>query len=359
MANTTGEAGLVEAILQLKNVEKRFDLDKGFFETLKIKGGKFTRETRSVHAVNNVSLEVKRGEALCVVGESGCGKSTVARLVAGLLDPSAGEIHYDNARIDNKSRRELIPLRKKMQMIFQNPYASLNPRMTIQQALEEPVRYHSPGMSRGDVQGKVAEVMQSVGVDPSWSSRYPHEFSGGQRQRISIARALTTNPKLLVCDEPVSALDVAIQAQILNLLAKLKADLGLSYLFISHDLGVVRHVCDDVAVMYLGKIVEMASVNTLFDAPQHPYTQALLSAAPSLARRKSRGYVRPLKISGDPPSPINPPAGCAFAERCPKAADVCRKTPPSLNFVGETQVACHFPRPEQPSEQIRCALVRK
>lgn len=190
-------------LLELKNLEKRFELDKGFLETIKLRGGRITREKRAVHAVNNVSLSADRGEALCIVGESGCGKSTVARLVAGLLAPSGGEIHYDGERIDDRSRGEMMPLRKKMQMIFQNPYASLNPRMTIQQALEEPVRHHNPSLSRGEVRDKVSEVMRSVGVDPSWSSRYPHEFSGGQRQRIAIARALTVDPEFIIADEPI------------------------------------------------------------------------------------------------------------------------------------------------------------
>lgn len=338
MANTTSETAQAEAILQLKNVEKRFDLDKGFFETLKIKGGKFTRETRSVHAVNNVSLEVKRGEALCVVGESGCGKSTVARLVAGLLDPSAGEIHYDNARIDNKSRRELIPLRKKMQMIFQNPYASLNPRMTIQQALEEPVRYHSPGMSRGDVQGKVAEVMQSVGVDPSWSSRYPHEFSGGQRQRIAIARALTVDPEFIIADEPISALDVSIQAQVLNLMLEAKEQRGLTYLFITHDLSVVQHFGTRVVVLYLGAVCELSDTATLFENPKHPYTKALLSAIPQLKDDKPNH----IRLKGEIPTPINLPKGCPFQSRCAYVDDRCRSEKPRpLAQPDGAMVACH------------------
>jgi oligopeptide/dipeptide ABC transporter ATP-binding protein len=226
-------------------------------------------------------------------------------------------------------------------VIFQDPYSSLNPRARVVDIVREPMDL----MNIGDMASRlerVRELFALVGLRPDQLNLFPHQFSGGQRQRISIARALTTNPKLLVCDEPVSALDVAIQAQILNLLARLKSDLGLSYLFISHDLGVVRHVCDDVAVMYLGKIVESAPREALFDNPRHPYTQALLSAAPSLARRKSKGYVRPLKIDGDPPSPVTPPPGCAFAERCPKVQDVCRRQQPVLEDFSGSKVACHF-----------------
>ena len=298
-----------------------------------------------LEAVRQVSFELKEGHALGIVGESGSGKTTTAMAAIRLVDAAGGKVMFDGDDLLQLDDEAMRLRRRDVQLIFQDPYSSLNPRARVADIVREPMDLMDIGTME-ERHARVSELFTLVGLRPDQLNLFPHQFSGGQRQRISIARALTTNPKLLVCDEPVSALDVAIQAQILNLLAKLKADLGLSYLFISHDLGVVRHVCDDVAVMYLGKIVEMASVNTLFDAPQHPYTQALLSAAPSLARRKSRGYVRPLKISGDPPSPINPPAGCAFAERCPKAADVCRKTPPSLNFVGETQVACHFPGAE-------------
>ncbi|SMX29653.1 Oligopeptide transport ATP-binding protein OppF [Pelagimonas phthalicica] len=327
-----------QTILELRNVEKRFDLDKGFLETLKFKGGRFTREQRSVHAVNNVSLEVKRGEALCVVGESGCGKSTVARLVAGLLEPSAGEIHYDGQRIDNKSRGQLLDLRKKMQMIFQNPYASLNPRMTIQQALEEPVRYHNPGLSRGEVRAKVAEVMKSVGVDPSWSSRYPHEFSGGQRQRIAIARALTVDPEFIIADEPISALDVSIQAQVLNLMLEAKEERGLTYLFITHDLSVVEHFGTRVVVLYLGSVCELADTRTLFSNPKHPYTKALLSAVPQLKDDKPNH----IRLKGEIPTPINLPPGCPFESRCASANARCREEKPRPIVQPDgAMVACH------------------
>jgi len=232
-----------------------------------------------------------------------------------------------------------------VQIVFQNPYGSLNPRQKVGAVLEEPLIINHSEMSAGERRDRAMEMLLKVGLQPEHFGRYPHMFSGGQRQRIAIGRALMLNPKILVLDEPVSALDLSIQAQILNLLKDLQDEFNLSYLFISHDLGVVRHVCDEVAVMYLGKIVESGPTQALFEDPQHPYTQALLSAAPSLARRKSKGYVRPLKVSGDPPSPINPPKGCAFAERCPRAAEICRNTPPDLKAIGLHATACHFPGP--------------
>ncbi len=329
---------LDQPILQLKGLEKRFDLDQGFLETVKLRKGKFVREQRSVHAVNNVTLDVARGEALCVVGESGCGKSTVARLVAGLLHPSAGEIHYDGERIDDRSRKSMLPLRKKMQMIFQNPYASLNPRMTIQQALEEPVRHHNPLLSRGEVREKVADVMQSVGVDPLWSGRYPHEFSGGQRQRIAIARALTVDPEFIIADEPISALDVSIQAQVLNLMLDAKEQRGLTYLFITHDLSVVEHFGTKVAVLYLGAVCELAETTTLFANPKHPYTKALLSAVPQLNDDKPNH----IRLKGEIPTPINMPSGCPFHTRCPSANNRCMtEKPRPLRQPDGSTVACH------------------
>ena len=325
-------------LLSLKNLEKKFDLDHGFLETLQFKGGRLTRERRSVHAVNNVSMDVRKGEALCVVGESGCGKSTVARLVAGLLTPSAGEIHYDGQRIDNLSRRGMQPLRKKIQMIFQNPYASLNPRMTILQALEEPVRQHNPSLSAGEVRDRVTEVMMSVGVDPSWAKRYPHEFSGGQRQRIAIARALTVDPEFIIADEPISALDVSIQAQVLNLMLEAKESRGLTYLFITHDLSVVEHFGTRVAVLYLGAVCELADTRTLFTAPKHPYTRALLSAVPQLKDDRPNH----IRLKGEIPTPINLPKGCAFASRCAYANARCTSERPlPIQQIDGSVVACH------------------
>lgn len=327
-----------QPLLELKGLEKRFELDRGFLETIKFRSGKIVRERREVHAVNNISLNVERGEALCVVGESGCGKSTVARLIAGLLTPSGGEIHYEGERIDNRSRHAMMPLRKKMQMIFQNPYASLNPRMTIQQALEEPVRYHNPEMSKSDVLEKVATVMRSVGVDPSWAKRYPHEFSGGQRQRIAIARALTVDPEFIIADEPISALDVSIQAQVLNLMLEAKNQRGLTYLFITHDLSVVQHFGTRVAVLYLGSVCELADTATLFENPKHPYTKALLSAVPQL----KDDHPNHIRLKGEIPTPINLPQGCPFESRCAYANDRCRvEQPRPLKQADGSIVACH------------------
>lgn len=296
-----------------------------------------------LEAVRKVSFTLEKGHALGIVGESGSGKTTTAMAAIRLVESSGGEVLFegdDLLKLDEDGMRQR---RRDVQLIFQDPYSSLNPRARVVDIVREPMDLMGIGDAQSRLQ-RVRELFELVGLRPDQLNLFPHQFSGGQRQRISIARALTTNPKLLVCDEPVSALDVAIQAQILNLLAKLKTELGLSYLFISHDLGVVRHVCDDVAVMYLGKIVEHAPRDVLFDTPRHPYTQALLSAAPSLSRRKSKGYVRPLKLQGDPPSPINPPKGCAFAERCPVAQAKCQEVQPELVPEGAGSIACHFPQ---------------
>jgi len=295
-----------------------------------------------LEAVRSVSFTLAKGRALGIVGESGSGKTTTAMAAIRLTEAAGGQVLFEGEDLLTLSDEDMRQRRRDIQLIFQDPYSSLNPRARVADIVREPMDLMDIGTpAERDV--RVRELFQLVGLRPDQLNLFPHQFSGGQRQRISIARALSTNPKLLICDEPVSALDVAIQAQILNLLARLKDELGLSYLFISHDLGVVRHVCDDVAVMYLGKIVEHGPVEALFEAPQHPYTQALLAAAPSLARRKSKGYVRPMKLSGDPPSPINPPKGCAFAERCPKAQDICRQSPPEAREAQGLHVACYFP----------------
>nr|WP_297401536.1 oligopeptide/dipeptide ABC transporter ATP-binding protein [uncultured Marinobacter sp.] len=325
-------------LVDIRGLEKSFDLSGSLLEQISFKGGRFQRKQEAVHAINGVDLKVYKGEALCVVGESGCGKSTVARTVMGLLSPTAGEIHYDGQRIDHLSGREVLPYRRKMQMIFQNPYASLNPRMTIQQTLEEPVRFHQPEASQVQIRDKVQEVMHSVGIDPDWGSRFGHEFSGGQRQRIAIARALAVDPEFIVADEPISALDVSIQAQVLNLLMEAQETCDLTYLFITHDLAVVEHFGTRVAVMYLGRVCELADTATLFSAPRHPYTQALLSAIPKLEDDRPNH----IRLQGEVPTPVNLPSGCVFHGRCPYANERCKQEIPQLIATDSgTQVACH------------------
>ncbi|RBP31910.1 peptide/nickel transport system ATP-binding protein [Marinobacter pelagius] len=329
---------MTSPLVSIRGLEKRFDLSGSLLEQITFEGGRFRRKQEAVHAINGVDLEVQKGEALCVVGESGCGKSTVARTVMGLISPSAGEIHYDGQRIDNLDGKAALPYRRKMQMIFQNPYASLNPRMTIQQTLEEPIRFHHPDWSQTQVRDKIHEVMHSVGIDPDWGSRFGHEFSGGQRQRIAIARALAVDPEFIVADEPISALDVSIQAQVLNLLMDAQESRGLTYLFITHDLAVVEHFGTRVAVMYLGRVCELADTRNLFAAPRHPYTQALLSAIPKLEDDRPNH----IRLKGEVPTPVNLPSGCVFHGRCPYANERCRQEVPQLIATdGGTQVACH------------------
>lgn len=325
------------ALLNVKNLYKRFSISGDFLDQLSFKNGKITRTQEFVHAINGVTLDVHKGESLCVVGESGCGKSTVARTVMNLLRPSEGEVHYAGARIDHLSNRALLPYRKKMQMIFQNPYASLNPRMTINQTLQEPVQFHNPKWSQAEVKDKVAEVMRSVGIDPTWGVRFPHEFSGGQRQRISIARALAVDPEFIVADEPISALDVSIQAQVLNLLMDAQEEHDLTYLFITHDLSVVEHFGTRVAVMYLGTLCELAPTAELFKNPRHPYTKALLSAIPRLEDDRPSH----IKLEGEVPTPVNLPSGCVFHGRCPYATERCKTKIPQLMDSDGVMVACH------------------
>jgi len=328
-------------LLDLKNLSKRFDISGGLLDQLRFQGGRLTRRKTVVHAVNNVSFSINEGETLSVVGESGCGKSTLARTVIGLYRPNAGEIIYRGQRIDNLSEKAALPYRTRMQMVFQDPYASLNPRMRVRQILEEPVRFHNPAMTGAEVRERVAGVMDQVGINPAWADRYPHEFSGGQRQRISIARALVVKPEFIVADEPISALDVSIQAQVLNLLMDLQEEFGLTYLFISHDLSVVEHISNRVAVMYLGKIVERAPVRELFRHPCHPYTQGLLNSVPVLGKKGKKILV---PIEGMVPSPTSVPPGCSFYDRCPRRKTSCNEVLPLLKEVSsEHWVRCNDP----------------
>jgi peptide/nickel transport system ATP-binding protein len=327
-----------QKLLTINNLVKHFDISGGLLDQLTLENGRLIRKHTTVKAVNDISFSIYTGETFSVVGESGCGKSTLARTTLCLYPPDRGEIYYKNERIDTLTPHQLLPFRARMQMIFQDPYASLNPRKTVQQTLAEPTLFHNPNLSSKEVQQQVAAVMDMVGVDPQWANRYPHEFSGGQRQRISIARALTVDPEFIVADEPVSALDVSIQAQILNLLMEAQQKHGLTYMFITHDLSVVQHISTRVAVMYLGTICELAPSKTLFQTPRHPYTQALLSAIPKLGERKKRHT----KLKGEVPTPIDLPSGCVFHNRCRYADERCVREIPRLNRLDTgTNVACH------------------
>jgi oligopeptide/dipeptide ABC transporter ATP-binding protein len=326
-------------LFEVSDLQKHFPLTSGVI---------FRKTVGAVRAVDGVSFDVYEGETLGLVGESGCGKSTTARLITRLLEPTSGEVRYKGEDISHMSRNDLKPLRRDMQMIFQDPYSSLNPRKTVGSIIGEPFVIHDVERDEDKRKRRVQELMDLVGLNPEHYNRFPHEFSGGQRQRIGVARAIALKPKLIVADEPVSALDVSIQAQIINLLEELQDELGLTVVFIAHDLSVVRHVCDRIAVMYLGKIVELADADALFEHPRHPYTGALLSAVPvpdpRLAREKQRQV-----LGGDVPSPTNPPPACRFHTRCPKARDgVCNVEEPLLEPKdGGNLAACHFPLTDQ------------
>ncbi len=327
-AARTANAAPQPAILDVRHASKHFP----------IKGGLFSR-SRAIRAVNDVSIAVRRGETLGLVGESGCGKSTLGRLVLRLDEPTSGEIYFDGGDIAHLDRKEMIAVRRKMQVIFQDPYSSLNPRMTVGQIIAEPMRVHGIKPKK-EIGPRVAELLQLVGLYPYMALRYPHELSGGQRQRVGIARALAVEPKVIVCDEAVSALDVSIQGQVINLLEHLQQELGLTYLFIAHDLAVVRHISTAVAVMYLGRIVEHAPSDELFANPKHPYTQALLAAAPipdpAVERERPRAIIK-----GELPSPLRPPSGCVFHPRCPRATEACKVEVPQTRELGPDHlVAC-------------------
>lgn len=319
----------MSAILEVRNLKKHYPIRKGLL----------AKQVGAVKAVDGVTLTVETGETLAVVGESGCGKSTTGRAILRLIEPTDGEVFFEGQDVRALSPEQLRRFRTDMQMVFQDPYASLDPRWTVQRTLEEPLLTHH-SMGRNEVKSRVEELMEVVGLSPYQAHRFPHEFSGGQRQRIGIARALALNPKFIVCDEPVSALDVSIQAQVLNLMQDLQEQFGLTYMFISHDLSVVKFISDRVAVMYLGKVVELAPTAELFKEALHPYTQALMSAVPVPNPEITRQRI---VLSGDVPNPENPPSGCTFHTRCPYVKDTCRSVVPELREISPgRQVACHL-----------------
>ena len=333
-SRAAAHVGSGETLYEIRDLKKHFPLTTGLI---------FRKQVGAVHAVDGVSFDVKRGETLGLVGESGCGKSTTGRLLLRLLDPTSGSIKFEGEEIAGIKPKQLVEFRRDAQMIFQDPYSSLNPRKTVGSIISEPFSIHNMKTGEGERRRAVQELMDTVGLNPEHYNRYPHEFSGGQRQRIGVARALALKPKVIVADEPVSALDVSIQAQILNLLRELQREMGITLIFIAHDLSVVRHMCDRVAVMYLGKIVELASSDELYAHPRMPYTGALMSAVPVPQPRLAASKKRQI-LAGDVPSPANPPPACRFHTRCWKAQEICRQEDPPLEpKEGGNVAACHFP----------------
>ncbi|ALF11099.1 MULTISPECIES: ABC transporter ATP-binding protein [Bacillales] len=322
-----------ESLMEIKRLRKYYPIKKNFFQ--KLKGEK----NGIIKAVDDVNFTIYRGETLALVGESGCGKSTTGRSILRLIEPTNGEVYFEGKNILKYSEEELKMARREMQIVFQDPYASLHPRMTVEEIIMEPLTIHRIG-KLSERKKKVEELMETVGLSPKMKDRYPHEFSGGQRQRIGIAKALALNPKLVICDEPVSALDVSVQAQVINLLKDLQQKYSLTYLFISHDLSVVKHISDRVGVMYLGKLVEIAHTSELFERPSHPYTQALLSARPVINKEERRERI---VLEGELPSPLNPPRGCRFHTRCPFKIAKCEEEEPVMKDIGGGHyLACHL-----------------
>ena len=333
-AAAAAEPVALDTVVAVKNLTRNFDVSKPWLNRI-LEG----TPVQILRAVNDISFTIERGETFALVGESGCGKSTVAKMVAGLLRPSGGSVTLDGvSMMDNAQRAQAADLRRRLQMIFQDPYASLNPRWRVDWIISEPIRAFGLLKDKSDIDARVAELLQLVKLSPEDGRKYPHEFSGGQRQRIAIARALSSNPEIIICDEPTSALDVSVQAQILNLMRDLQDELGLTYLFISHNLAVVRHMATRIGVMYLGRLCEVAPSRQLFEDPQHPYTRMLLAAVPDLAMN---GQMRSA-VKGEVPNPINPPPGCTFHPRCPFARDRCKTDIPDIiETTRGAQAACH------------------
>ncbi|MEJ7630670.1 MAG: dipeptide ABC transporter ATP-binding protein [Nocardioidaceae bacterium] len=324
-------------LLEVKDLVKYFPIKSA---------GLLRRTIGNVQAVDGVSFTINKGESLGLVGESGCGKTTAGRVITRLYDPTSGSMKFEGHELATLSRRDMMPYRREIQLVFQDPYSSLNPRHTVGTIVGTPLLTHKT-VPKDKMIARVQELLEIVGLNPEHYNRYPNEFSGGQRQRIGIARSLALNPKLVVADEPVSALDVSIQAQVVNLLSDLQREFNIAFLFIAHDLAIVRHFCPRIAVMYLGKIVELGDRDQIYLTPHHPYTQALLSAAPDVKQAAIGGRRERIRLEGDVPSPVNPPSGCRFRTRCWKAQDICAEQEPPLLQIGGRQVACHFAEPLQ------------